>query len=44
VALLDALAEGKPAKPGSQTGRRNSQASTGPTSLHAQAKAAGVEG
>ena len=43
VALLDALAAGKPVKTGSQTGRRGSQAKSGPTSLHAQAKAAGVE-
>jgi NADH-quinone oxidoreductase E subunit len=44
VTLLEALAAGKPVKTGSQTGRRGSQASKGPTSLHAQAKAAGVEG
>ena len=44
VALLQALADGKPVKTGSQTGRRGSQAKSGPTSLHAQAKAAGVEG
>ena len=44
VALLDALAAGKPVKPGSQSGRRGSQAAAGPTSLHAAAKAAGVEG
>ncbi len=43
VALLDALAAGKPVEPGSQTGRRGSQAASGPTSLHAFAKAAGVE-
>jgi NADH-quinone oxidoreductase E subunit len=44
VALLDALAEGKAVKPGSQTGRHGSQAASGPTSLHEFAKAAGVEG
>jgi NADH dehydrogenase (ubiquinone) flavoprotein 2 len=44
VILLEAMANGKPVKTGSQTGRRGSQASSGPTSLHAQAKAAGVEG
>jgi NADH dehydrogenase (ubiquinone) flavoprotein 2 len=44
VALLQALADGKPVKVGSQTGRRGSQASSGPTSLHDMAKAAGVEG
>lgn len=44
VALLQALADGKPVKTGSQTGRRGSQAKSGPTSLQAQAKAAGVEG
>jgi NADH-quinone oxidoreductase subunit E len=43
VALLKALAEGKPVKAGSQTGRRGSQAASGPTSLHEFAKAAGVE-
>jgi NADH-quinone oxidoreductase subunit E len=43
VALLQALADGKPVKAGSQTGRHGSQASSGPTSLHAFAKAAGVE-
>jgi NADH-quinone oxidoreductase subunit E len=43
VALLKALAEGKPVKTGSQTGRRGSQAKSGPTSLHEFAKAAGVE-
>jgi NADH-quinone oxidoreductase subunit E len=43
VALLQALADGKPVKVGSQTGRRGSQAASGPTSLHAFAKAAGVE-
>ncbi|HTJ65160.1 MAG TPA: NADH-quinone oxidoreductase subunit NuoE [Alphaproteobacteria bacterium] len=43
VALLKALAEGKPVKTGSQTGRRGSQAASGPTSLHEFAKAAGVE-
>jgi NADH-quinone oxidoreductase subunit E len=43
VALLDALAAGKPVKPGSQTGRCNSMAASGPTSLHEMAKAAGVE-
>ena len=44
VALLDALAAGKPVKVGSQTGRRGSQAASGPTSMHDAAKAAGVEG
>ncbi len=44
VALLDALAEGRPVTPGSQTGRRGSQAASGPTSLHEMARAAGVEG
>lgn len=44
VALLKALADGKPVKAGSQTGRRGSQATSGPTSLHEFAKAAGVEG
>ena len=44
VKLLESLANGQPVKTGSQTGRRGSQASSGPTSLHAQAKAAGVEG
>jgi NADH-quinone oxidoreductase subunit E len=44
VALLQALADGKPVKTGSQTGRHGAQASAGPTSLHAQAKAAGMEG
>jgi NADH-quinone oxidoreductase E subunit len=44
VALLKGLAEGKPVKVGSQTGRRGSQAASGPTSLHDAAKAAGVEG
>jgi NADH-quinone oxidoreductase subunit E len=44
VALLQALADGKPVKTGSQTGRRGSQAKSGPTSLHERAKAAGVEG
>ncbi len=43
VALLQALAGGKPVKVGSQTGRRGSQAASGPTSLHEFAKAAGVE-
>jgi NADH-quinone oxidoreductase E subunit len=43
VTLLKALAEGKPVKTGSQTGRRGSQAKSGPTSLHAFAKEAGVE-
>lgn len=43
LALLDALAEGRPVKPGSQTGRRGSQAASGPTSLHEFARAAGVE-
>ena len=43
VALLQALADGKPVKVGSQTGRRGSQAASGPTSLHEFAKAAGVE-
>jgi NADH-quinone oxidoreductase subunit E len=43
VAVLKALAEGKPVKTGSQTGRRGSQAKSGPTSLHELAKAAGVE-
>ena len=36
--------DGKPVKAGSQTGRRGSQATSGPTSLHEFAKAAGVEG
>jgi NADH-quinone oxidoreductase subunit E len=44
VSLLQALANGQPVASGSQTGRRGSQASSGPTSLHAQAKSAGVEG
>jgi NADH-quinone oxidoreductase E subunit len=44
VALLQGLADGKPVKTGSQTGRRGSQAASGPTSLHDMAKAAGVEG
>jgi len=44
VALLDALAAGKPVKVGSQTGRHGSQAQKGPTSMHDAAKAAGVEG
>jgi NADH-quinone oxidoreductase subunit E len=44
VALLQGLADGKPVKTGSQTGRRGSQAASGPTSLHDAAKAAGVEG
>jgi NADH-quinone oxidoreductase E subunit len=44
VALLTALADGKPVKTGSQIGRRGSQAKSGPTSLHDRAKAAGVEG
>ena len=43
VTLLQALADGKPVKVGSQTGRRGSQAASGPTSLHEFAKAAGVE-
>ncbi len=43
VALLQALADGKPVKVGSQTGRHGSQAASGPTSLHEFAKAAGVE-
>jgi NADH-quinone oxidoreductase subunit E len=42
-ALLGALAAGKPVQPGSQSGRRGAQAASGPTSLHAAAKAAGVE-
>ena len=44
VALLKNLADGKPVQAGSQTGRRGSQAKSGPTSLHEFAKAAGVEG
>jgi NADH-quinone oxidoreductase E subunit len=44
VALLEALADGRTVKTGSQTGRRGSQAASGPTSLHDAAKAAGVEG
>jgi NADH-quinone oxidoreductase E subunit len=44
IALLDALADGRAVKTGSQTGRRGSQAASGPTSLHDAAKAAGVEG
>jgi NADH-quinone oxidoreductase subunit E len=44
VALLDALAAGKTVKPGSLKGRHGSQAASGPTTLHALAKAAGVEG
>jgi NADH-quinone oxidoreductase E subunit len=44
VALLEALADGRAVKTGSQTGRRGSQAASGPTSLHDAAKAAGVEG
>jgi len=44
VALLDALTEGRPVAPGSQTGRKGSQAASGPTSLRAMAQAAGVEG
>ena len=44
VALLQGLAEGKPVKAGSQTGRHGAQAASGPTSLHDAAKAAGVEG
>lgn len=44
VALLDALAEGRPVQPGSQTGRRGSQAASGPTTLLDMARAAGVEG
>jgi NADH-quinone oxidoreductase subunit E len=44
VKLLEALANGQPVKTGSQIGRHGSQASSGPTSLHAMAKAAGVEG
>jgi len=44
VALLKNLADGKPVKVGSQTGRHGSQAASGPTSLHEFAKAAGVEG
>ncbi len=43
LALLDALAAGRPVRPGSQTGRRGSQAASGPTSLHEVARAAGVE-
>jgi NADH-quinone oxidoreductase E subunit len=43
VALLDALAEGRPVRPGSQTGRLGSQAKSGTTSMHARAKAARVE-
>ena len=43
VALLDALALGKSVTPGSQIGRRGSQAASGPTSLREAAKAAGVE-
>jgi len=43
-AILDALAEGRPVEPGSQAGRRGAQAASGPTSLHAAAKAAGLEG
>jgi NADH-quinone oxidoreductase subunit E len=43
LALLDALAEGRAVRPGSQTGRRGSQAASGPTSLHEMARAAGVE-
>lgn len=41
--LLDALRDGRRIEPGSQAGRRGAQASTGPTSLHEVAKAAGVE-
>ena len=44
VALLKNLADGKPVQVGSQTGRRGSQARSGPTSLYEFAKAAGVEG
>jgi NADH-quinone oxidoreductase subunit E len=43
LTLLDALAEGRAVRPGSQTGRRGSQAASGPTSLHEMARAAGVE-
>jgi NADH-quinone oxidoreductase subunit E len=43
LALIDALAEGRPVKVGSQTGRHGSQAASGPTSLHEMARAAGVE-
>jgi NADH-quinone oxidoreductase E subunit len=43
VALLKALADGKPVKAGSQTGRKGSQAASGPTSLLSM-KSAGAEG
>jgi hypothetical protein len=43
-AILDALAHGRPAQPGSQSGRRGAQAASGPTSLREAAKAAGIEG
>jgi NADH-quinone oxidoreductase subunit E len=43
-AILDALAEGRPVAPGSQSGRHGAQAQSGPTSLHDVAKSAGIEG
>jgi NADH-quinone oxidoreductase subunit E len=41
--ILDALGEGRFVTPGSQVGRPGAQAITGPTSLAAEAKAAGIE-
>ena len=41
--ILDALAAGKQVQPGSQTRRHGAQAITGPTSLFAVAKKAGIE-
>jgi NADH-quinone oxidoreductase E subunit len=44
IAVLEALADGRHIDPGSQSGRHGAQAQSGTTSLHAVAKAAGVEG
>jgi NADH-quinone oxidoreductase subunit E len=44
IAVLEALADGRHIAPGSQSGRHGAQAEGGATSLHAVAKAAGVEG
>ena len=42
-AIIDALRDGRPIQPGSQSGRKGAQADTGPTTLHDVAKASGVE-
>jgi len=42
IEILDALANGKDVPKGSQTGRKGSQALSGPTTLKAQAKKSGV--